>query len=188
VAPLKEEVAIPAVEPVAGYRMPIFRPGRSSGLVLFNRVLAGVVLVLLVLVVYSVASIRADVAAEGEQLKEGAGAQPVVPAAVFKDSLPSVDAFLEKVSGRDVFMQTGAGVTTSTVAVLQGKVADLKLLGVSIDSSADVESMAIIRNKAESKTYFVNRGQTVGDTGYTLEKVLADRAVLKMGKQEIELK
>lgn len=201
-APLRAEVAasgvgqetVPDVSvsqvavPVKGYRLPIFRPGQLSGLVLFNRVLAGVVLVLLVVVVYSVASIRADVDSEGVRLESGAGALPIVTATIFKESLPSVDTFLEKVAVRDVFQPKEAAAATATASVLQGKVADLKLLGVSMDSAAAEESMAIIRNKAESRTYFVKKGQLVGDTGYTLERVLSDHAVLKKGKQEIELK
>lgn len=171
-----------------GYRKSVQRPGSLNGLVLFNRVLAGVVLVLLGVVVYSVASIRADVAAEGDRLKAGAGTHHVAVVALVKEELPSVDVFLDKVSQRNVFLSVEAKTATSTVAALTGKVADLKLLGVSIDSAVDQESMAIIRNKAESRTYFVKKGQLVGDTGYTLERVLSDRAVLKQGKQEIELK
>lgn len=201
-APLPSEAAAPAVGketvpevsvsqvavPVKGYGLPIFRSGQLSGLVLFNRVLAGVVLVLLVVVVYSVASIRADVDSEGSRLESGAGTLPIVTATIFKESLPSVDALLEKMAVRNVFQPKEAAAATATGAALQGKVADLKLLGVSLDSAADAESMAIIRNKAESRTYFVKKGQLVGDTGYTLERVLSDHAVLKKGKQEIELK
>jgi type II secretory pathway component PulC len=182
------EAPAPKTVESSGSRKSVQRPGSLNGLVLFNRVLAGVVLVLLGVVVYSVASIRADVAAEGDRLKAGAGAQHVVAVAILKEGLPSVDVFLDKVSQRNVFLSVDAKSATSTVAVLTGKVADLKLLGVSIDSSVDQESMAIIRNKAESRTYFIKKGQLVGDTGYTLERVLADRAVLKQGKQEIELK
>jgi type II secretory pathway component PulC len=176
------------VTPSSGYRMPIFRRSRSSGLVLFNRVLAGVVLVLLVAVVYSIASIKTDVTSAGGQLESGVIAQPVVAAMIINEPLPSVDVYLEKLKDRNVFLPNDAVVTTSAVAVLTGKVADLKLLGVSIDSAADEESMAIIKNKAESRTYFVKKGQMVGDTGYSLERVLSDRAILKKGKQEIELK
>ncbi len=182
------EVSARKAEEGPGYRKSVQRPGSLNGLVLFNRVLAGVVLVLLGVVVYSVASIRADVAAEGDRLKAGAGTHHVAVVALVKEELPSVDVFLDKVSQRNVFLSVEAKTATSTVAALTGKVADLKLLGVSIDSAVDQESMAIIRNKAESRTYFVKKGQLVGDTGYTLERVLSDRAVLKQGKQEIELK
>ena len=48
--------------------------------------------------------------------------------------------------------------------------------------------MAIIRGKADSKTYFVKLGQTVGDTDYVLDRVLPDRIILKQRKQEYELK
>jgi hypothetical protein len=182
-----------ASEPVAvgalvEYRKPILRPSRSSGLVLFNKVLAGVVLVLLVVVVYSVASIRTDVAAGWKQLEAGVEAPTAMPSAVLAEVLPPVESFIEKVTVRNVFLPKGTVSTAATPAALTGKVADLKLMGVSIDNSASDQSMAIIRNKAESKTYFVDRGQTVGDTGYTLEKVLPDHVVLKMGRQEIILK
>ena len=163
------------------------RTGGLQGLVFANRVLAAVVLVLLVGVAYSIASIRSDNAERVVELRDGAGVQPVGVAVVNRESPPPVEAFLDKIAVRDLFQSSGNAVTSS-VSVAQGQVSDLKLVGVSIDSASDVESMAIIRNKADSKTYFVKTGQAVGETGYTLGRVLADRAILKIRKQEIELR
>lgn len=163
------------------------RAGGLQGLVLTNRVLAAVVLVLLAGVVYSIASIRSDVLQRVSGLKEGAGVQPAGVAVVSQESPPPVEVFLDRVAVRDVF-QSSAEATTSTVTAAQGQVADLKLVGVSIDSASESESMAIIRNKADSKTYFVKTGEAVGETGYTLGRVLVDRAILKIRKQEIELR
>jgi type II secretory pathway component PulC len=64
----------------------------------------------------------------------------------------------------------------------------LKLVGISMDTAVPEESLAIIRNKVDSKTYFVKVGESVGDTGIILARVLADRVILKSQKQELELK
>ncbi len=196
VAADKEQAAIPAPLPTpaaaspappAGRGRPPVRTGGALGLVFANRVLAVVVLVLLVGVVYSIASIQSDVGGRVRALKEGSGVQPVAVAVVARETPLPVETFLDRVSVRDVFLPS-METTTTGVAVVQGKAADLKLVGVSLDTSKAEDSMAIIRNKAESKTYFVKQGQAVGETGYTLERVLSDRAILKMRKQEIELR
>lgn len=196
-APQAAPPAPPPSEPVAAAPAPPPAPVRAvrvsprsgglQGLVLTNRVLAVVVLVLLVGVVYSIAAIRSDVVKRVSELRDGAGVQPAGVAIVSQEAPPPVDVFLDKVAARDVF-QSSAEATTSTVTVAQGQVADLKLVGVSIDSASEDESMAIIRNKADSKTFFVKVGEAVGETGYTLGRVLADRAILKIRKQEIELR
>ncbi len=182
---------VPVVNPVAAMASPVrvltVRRG-VGGLALVNRVLALVVLVLLVLVVYSVASIRTDVAKDVSTQVASAGTLPLAPLVVTSEAVPALDYYLDKVSGRNLFMPFGSPATTSVVSVVVGKAGDLKLVGVSVDESAPEESLAIIRNKADSKTHFVKVGQNVGDTGLTLARVLADRVILKSHKQEVELK
>jgi hypothetical protein len=159
------------------------------GLPLINRVLALVVLVLLICVVYSVASIRADVAKEVSAQVANAGSLTLAPPVMTSESAPALDFFLEKVSKRNLFLPIGSPVPTNGIGpVVVGKAGDLKLVGISMDDAAPEESLAIIRNKVDSKTYFVKAGEGVGDTGLTLARVLSDRVILKSHKQEVELK
>lgn len=182
-------VSVPAGGLQTGSPRSSVRPfSRAGALVFANRMLAAVVLVLMVGVLYSVASIRAEVVSRSKQLEEGSGVQPLLPTVVTRENPPPLDGLLDKISARDVFLPTGMEGSTSAVAVVQGKVADLKLVGVSMDASAQDESMAIIRNKADSKTYFLKKGQLVGETGYTLDRIYDDRVILKMRKQEIEVR
>ncbi len=186
-APLpKEEPAVAAIS--AAPRIMTVRRG-VGGLALVNRILALVVLVLLVLVVYSVASIRADVAKNLSTQVSSAGSLPWTPVMMTSETVPALDYYLDKVSRRNLFTRVGGGsVTTNVVSVVEGAAGDLKLVGISMDDSDPGESLAIIRNKVDSKTHFVKVGQTVGDTGLTLARVLADRVILKSHKQEVELK
>ena len=178
-----------AVEATA--RLQASTTGRVSGMgmTLLNRVLAVVVLVLLIGVVYSIASIRAGVAEELAVQIAGAGEMPLMPLVSTNVSVPPLDYYLGVVAKRDLFGLPAAPgqVVTNAVPVLQEK-SDLKLMGVSLDAVEPSDSMAIIKNKPDSKTYFVKVGQAVGDTGFTLQRVLSDRVVLKSKKQELELK
>ena len=164
--------------------------GGTSGMTLVNRVLAVVVLALLVLVVYSVASSRSVIGKALDRQVSGAGSLSVPPQVVLEDQIPKLELYLEKISARDLLAEYVVK-KPGDVAVrpeAEGAPKDLKLVAVSVDSASDGESMAIIKSKADSKTYFVKQGQTVGGTDYVLEKVLADRIVLKLRKQQYELK
>jgi type II secretory pathway component PulC len=158
-------------------------------LVMVNRALAVVVLVLVVFVFYSVASIRPGIAEDLRRQVEGAGSVSVSVATLVSEAVPEVGTYLGRLGSRNLFVpRSAAGGATNVVteAAVPGK--DLMLLGVSVEPSAEAESMAIIKNKADQKTFFVKPGEPVGDTGLTLEKVLADRVILKRQKQAFELK
>lgn len=162
----------------------------GGGMLLLNRVLAVVVLVLLVVVVYSLVSIRTGVADELAKQIAGAGEMPLMPLVSTNEVIPPLDYYLGAVDKRgDLFgsrpTQTQGG--TNSPAVLPEK-SDLMLMGVSLDAAMPTESMAIIKHKPSSKTYFVKMGEGVGDTGFILQHVLADHVVLKSKKQELELK
>ena len=165
------------------------RSGGVPGLLLLNRILAVVVLFLVGCVFYSVASIRPEIAKALEMQIRGAGSVSVAPAVVSNDGVIPVESYLEKVSARNIFVPRVIEKDGSVVKVEPaGAPKDLKLVGVSVDADVPAESMAIIRGKADSKTYFVKLGQTVGDTDYVLDRVLPDRIILKQRKQEYELK
>lgn len=169
---------------------PAFRPGGGSGVLLLNRILGVVVLVLVGVVFYSVASIRPGIAKALERQISGAGSLSVTPAVITNEGAISVEACLDKVSGRNIFVvkakEQGGGAAAKAESA--GAPKELKLVAVSMDSASPADSMAIIRSKSDSKTYFVKTGQTVGDTDYVLDRVLVDRVVLKLRKQEFELK
>ena len=168
---------------------PGFRSGGGSGILLLNRVLGVVVLVLVAIVFYSVASIRPGIADALERQVSGAGSMSVASSVVSGEAGLGVDAYLDKVGTRNIFVpKTMEKNGVSSKVEPAGAPKDLKLVAVSMESLSPADSMAIIKSKSDSKTYFVKLGQTVGDTDYVLDRVLSDRIVLKQGKQEYELK
>lgn len=168
---------------------PSFRPSRSIKFVYLNRVLAVVVLVLAAVVFYSVGSTRRGIAEDLERQVNGAGSMSEPPVIVSEDRV-GLQTYLDKVSSRNIFVPKLAAKVGQDAgpALPVGVMKDLKLVAVSVDSSSIADSMAIIKNKADSKTYFVKLGQTVGGTDYVLDRVLPDRVILKQRKQEFELK
>lgn len=179
---------VQAAPPVA---QPLMFPSiRVSGVTVTNRVLAGVVLALIVLVFYSVSGTQHSINDEIKRQLSGAGEMSVPPRAVSGESVPAMDVFVDKASTRNFFAAkvTEKGKDGAVTPVTVGLSKDFKLVAVSMDATTASDSMAIIKNKADSKTYFVKIGESVGDTGFVLSKVLADRIVLKQRKQEFELK
>jgi type II secretory pathway component PulC len=130
------------------------------------------------------------VAAEIQKQIQVAGEMPMGSSVAANEAVPTLDSLIDKVGGRNIFgvlTKGGGGGDTNIPPDKVEKSSDLKLMGISLDSAEPGESIAIIKNKPDSKTYFVKIGQAVGDTGYTLQRVLPDRVVLKGRKQELEL-
>lgn len=181
----------PGDSPKAPSPQPLIFPTiRVSGVTIVNRVLAVVVVLLIVVVFYSVAGTQRGNDAELRRLMSGAGERLISPLAISDEALPSLELFQEKVGRRNFFtpIVVEKDNTGAAVPVMVSALKDLKLVAVSVDAAVPSESMGIIKNKTDSKTYFVKIGESVGDTGFILDKVLADRLVLKKGKQECELK
>ena len=190
-APVEDKPAPgPRSKPATGTSLVASMPLRAMGLVHLNRALSVVVVLLIACVVYSIGSIRPENDDALERQVTNAGRVPIPVLAVPEDTESPLETYLEKVSTRNIFMlkvASGApgGARTDTTA---SGIKDLKLMAVSIDSATPDESTAIIRNKVESKTYFVKPGQAVGTSEYVVDKVLGDRVVLKFRKQELELR
>ena len=163
---------------------------RISGVTVTNRVLAAMVMLLIVAVFYSVAGTQRSIDADIQRQMSGVGEMAVIPLAIADETVPSVEVLLEKVGSRNFFSPklSEKGKSGTDITEPSGAVKDLKLVAVSLDATTASESMAIIKTKADSKTHFVKMGESVGDTGFVLTKVLADRIVLKQRKQEFELK
>jgi hypothetical protein len=153
---------------------------------IINRALSLVVLVLLVIVVYSVASVRSDIDKAMVRQLNQAGSVPVHPVGIEAVIPPPVDVYLGKVSGRDLFRL--AEVEKGALSNAPPAEAEFRLVGVSLDARDAKGSMAILRSKSSSQTFFVKVGEALGSTGFTLDRVLADRAILKKQKQEIEVR
>ena len=168
----------------------LFPTIRVSGVTITNRVLAVMVMLLIVLVFYSVAGTQRGINDDIQRQISGAGEMSVTPLAIVDEPIPAVDFFVDKVSTRNFFVPkvTEKMKDGTDVPVTAGLTKDLKLVAVSMDAKTASESMAIIKSKVDSKTYFVKIGESVGDTGFVLTKVLTDRIVLKQRKQEFELK
>lgn len=192
--PAPEVVIREAVStPVVSATIPFTGATSSSGLslTLLNRALGLVVLVLTVLVFWRIGAIQPGIAAAIDRQVQGAGSMTMPPLSITEEANPLLDAYLEKVGSRNLFVPvatTAKGGVAAAPAESAGAIKDLKLMAISLDSSDASESTAIIKNKADSKTYFVKPGQTVGSTDYVLDRVTSDRAILKLRKQEFELK
>jgi hypothetical protein len=166
-------------------------PARSTGpmtVAFVNRFLVLVVLVLLLFVLYSIASVKSDVARETAAQAAEVGSAPVTTPIVTRGPYPPVTNFIDAVAVRDIFRPGGAPQTGTNVVGKAGGELALKLVGVSIDSASAQESMAIIKSKTGTQTYFVKQGQTVGETGATLERIFPDHVIVKYQRQELELR
>ena len=160
-----------------------------SFLTMLNRVMTVLIVGLIAVVFYGIMSIRPGIAQELSRQIEGAGSLAVVPQTIVEEEVPALDVYLEKVGSRSLFAAKGIARSGGSVVMEKaGAPKDFSLVAVSLDSSSPTDSMAIIKNKTDSKTYFVKLGQTVGSTDYVLERVLTDRIVLKQNKMEFELK
>ncbi len=104
--------------------------------------------------------------------------------------LAETSYYLQKVSARDIFREgkkppapveaTPEAVNmTETSEVVQG----LALVGISWSSNPD----AIIEDKSKQRTYFVKRGQDVGD-GIKVEAIFKDHVVVTFEDREYELR
>lgn len=178
-------------EPASSVPQPLLFPTiRVSGVTITNRVLAVMVALLIVIVFVSVAGTQRGINDEIKRQLNGAGEMSVAPLTVSDEPIPALELLLEKVSTRNFFAPklSEKGKDGGDAPVAVGVTKDFKLVAVSLDATTASESMAIIKCKTDSKTYFVKIGESVGDTGFVLSKVLADRIVLKQRKQEFELK
>ena len=98
--------------------------------------------------------------------------------------------YLQKVSSRDIFKEGAkpveqAAPKKSEAPSIQDNevVKGLSIVGISWSSDPDV----IIEDKSKQKTYFVKRGQMVGDS-IKVEAVFKDHVVLSLDGQEFELR
>jgi|GEM_PF-407245 len=97
--------------------------------------------------------------------------------------------YLQRVSSRDIFKEGGKPEPKAEAAPEPVSVEDnpatsgLSLVGISWSANPDV----IIEDKDRKRTYFVKRGQTVGD-GVKIEAVFKDHVVLSYEGREFELR
>lgn len=115
-------------------------------------------------------------------------ANPWAPATQLK----SIAYYKEKVQMRDLFRLGGQPAASSEFggapsesaakAKVQEVLARFKLVGISWSANPD----AMIENSDEKKTYFVKRGQSLGDV--KVEAIFKDKVVLSCQGQEAELR
>lgn len=95
--------------------------------------------------------------------------------------------YLQKVSSRDIFKEESSAPApakkTAAPAEPPAVTKNLSLVGISWSSNPDV----IIEDKELKRTYFVKRGQAVGD-GVKVEAIYKDRVVLSYEGTEFELR
>lgn len=104
-----------------------------------------------------------------------------------KDELPQKEKpyefYLEKAKDRMLFGNiAGAGETSaSSVAAEAGSIKDINLLGI---ISGD-NPQAVVEDKKSQKTYYVSKGQSVGD--FQVEDIQEGRIILNNRGQRYEL-
>jgi hypothetical protein len=95
--------------------------------------------------------------------------------------------YIEKVNSRDIFKEYKEAdqrkEKKEAPASENEAMKNLSLVGISWSADPDV----IIEDKSQQKTYFVKRGQTVGN-GVKVEAVFKDKVVLSVEGQEYELR
>ena len=165
------------------------RSGKFSlSLSTVNRVLTLAVAALFIYVVY-------DAAASAMSLKTPPSFEPLKEknpdrgAATMVSPLKEGSFYQQKVTSRDIFKEGGKPLEKKkdkkeAAPAEESEVAkSLSLVGISWSSNPDV----IIEDKATQKTYFVKRGQLVGDN-VKVEAIFKDHVVLSHEGQEFELR
>ena len=93
--------------------------------------------------------------------------------------------YMDKVSSRDIFHEKRPVLEKKKAlpSADNGALKIYSLVGISWSSNPD----AIIEDKEKSKTYFVKRGQIIGDN-VKVEAIFKDKVVLSKDEQEFELR
>jgi type II secretory pathway component PulC len=167
---------------------PSYRKRFSFGLAEVNKLLVWTAAVLLVYVIF-------DAVAAARSIQRPLNFIPPkdLRAVIQKNSIAPLEEtsyYLQKVSARDIFkeghsnetpkVETPApAVSAAAVEVIQ----NLALVGISWSSNPD----AIIEDKGHQKTYFVKRGQMVGED-VKVEAIFKDHVVLTYEDREYELR
>ena len=98
-------------------------------------------------------------------------------------ALKEASYYLQKVNSRDIFKEVRRIEKKKPVpAVASNETKSLSLVGISWSSNPD----AIVEDKDKQKTYFVKRGQMIGNV--KVEAIFKDKVVLSKDGQEFELR
>ncbi len=162
-------------------------PKLSADIAAMNRVFAAAVGCLLVYVLFDAAASATNLRkppnfAPPKDMKTAFTLEPIEP---MKES----SYYLQKVSSRDIFRegrkQEAAPKAPAQNAVIETAeaVKNLALVGISWSSNPD----AIIEDKAHQRTFFVKRGQMVGDD-VKVEAIFKDHVVVTFEDHEYELR
>ncbi len=160
----------------------------SFGIAEVNKILMGVTVLLAVYVVF-------DAVASARNLQRPPNFAPPkeMRTALKKEAaapLEETSYYLQKMSSRDIFQEgkkeekpkdegPAQVVATETAEAIQ----NLALVGISWSSNPD----AIIEDKGHQKTFFVKRGQMVGDD-VKVEAIFKDHVVVTYDDKEYELR
>ncbi len=160
----------------------------SFGLVEVNKILVLMTAILAVYVVF-------DAAASARSLQRPPNFAPPKDLRSISPQEPDVSLeetsyYLQKVSSRDIFKEGKTNEVPKTEAPIQvvsaetaAAIQSLALVGISWSSNPD----AIIEDKAHQKTYFVKRGQLVGEN-VKVEAIFKDHVVVTYEDKEYELR
>lgn len=160
----------------------------SVNIVAINRVLAVGAVCLLAYAVFDV--IASAMALHHPPNFVYRGEKSSSPAVTGVSPLKESAYYLQKVTARDIFKEGPKPAEQSQAKKVEKPsiqdneaVKSLSLVGISWSADPDV----IIEDKSKQKTYFVKRGQMVGDN-IKMEAVFKDHVVLSLDGQEFELR
>ncbi|MFH1189707.1 MAG: hypothetical protein V1682_03370 [Candidatus Omnitrophota bacterium] len=162
-------------------KLPELDPG------VINRILAGTLVAILALVIYTSAGKRQDTTKITEavskiQIASMTGREKIEP-------LKEADFYLDQVRNRDIFhpslKETEAEPEQNVSDSLKKAADPLKLQGI---SWGDVpKAMILWQADKESKMYFLKVGQEIGATGIKVKDISKNKVMIGDDKEEMEL-
>ena len=164
-------------------KLPDLEPG------VINRILAGALVVIVALVIYSSLSKRQDTtritdAVSKIQIASVAGREKIEP-------LKEESFYLDQIKKRDIFhpplkeKEPEAKIEQDVSDSLKKATQNLKLQGISWGDTP--KAMILWQSDKEGKMYFLKAGQAIGSTGIKVKEVHRNKVIVGDDKGEMEL-
>jgi hypothetical protein len=155
---------------------------------LINKALAGVLVMVVALVVYSAFSERQDMAKVTGAISRlqksplTAGGEKIEP-------FESLDFYLNEIRKRDIFRPIPKSMMLEPKVALQESLRksaeNLKLQGISWGDRPT--AMILWQTDKESKMYFLIKGQSIGSTGIKVKAIYKNRVTIEREDSEMDL-
>ena len=155
---------------------------------LINKVLAGVLVIIVALVIHSASAKRQDMAKDTGAISR-LQKSPLIGGREKIEPFESLNSYLNEIRKRDIFHPVPKSM------ILEPKIAgqeslkkaaeDLKLQGISWGDRPT--AMILWQTDKESKMYFLIKGQSIGSTGIKVKTIYKNRVTIELEGSEMEL-